>query len=86
MTIAALPAPQRRCSSPPAARRSRNAMSPRPPQTLSRRRAHTHRPYLRPRKSSSSRQWLSRTTAKREELEQARVGQFERKFSVAGEA
>ena len=54
MTVAALPASQRRFASPPAARRSRKAMSSRPPQTLSRRRAHTRRSHPRPRKSSSS--------------------------------
>ena len=39
--------------SPLAARRSRNAMSSRPPQTLSSRRAHTRRSHPRPRKSPS---------------------------------
>ena len=40
MTIATLPAAQPRFSSPPAARRSRNATSSRPPKTLSSRCAH----------------------------------------------
>ena len=39
MTVAALPAAQRRFSSPPTARWSRKAMSSQPPQTLSQRRA-----------------------------------------------
>ena len=54
MTIAAHPASQRRFSSPPAARQSRNTMSSRPPQTLSSR-AHIRHPHPRPRKSPSCR-------------------------------
>ena len=53
MTIAVRPATQRRFASPPAARRSRTTMSSRPPQTLSRRRAHTRRSHPRLRKSPS---------------------------------
>jgi hypothetical protein len=53
MTIAALPAAQRRSSSSPTTRRSTNPMSSRPPQTLSSRRAHTRRSHPRPRKSAS---------------------------------
>ena len=53
MTIAALPAAQRRSSSSPTTRRSTNAMSSRPPQPLSSRRAHTRRSHPRPRKSAS---------------------------------
>ena len=54
MTDAARPAVQRRFPSPPAARRSRNAMSSRSPHRPSSRRAHPRRPHPR-RKSSSSR-------------------------------
>jgi hypothetical protein len=53
MTIAALPAAQRRSFSSPTTRRSTNAMSSRPPQPLSSRRAHTRRSHPRPRKSAS---------------------------------
>ena len=53
MIIVALPASLRLSPSPPLARRSRNAMSSRPPQTLSSRRAHTRRSHPRPRKSAS---------------------------------
>src|SRR5271165_6631958 len=54
MTVASLPPAQRRSPSPPTARWSRNAMSSKRPQTLSKRRAHTRRPHPRPPKSSSS--------------------------------
>jgi uncharacterized protein with von Willebrand factor type A (vWA) domain len=54
MTVAARPASQLRSLPLPAVRRSRKAMSSPPPQTLSRRRAHTRRPHLRPRISTSS--------------------------------
>ena len=55
MTDSARPALQRRFPWPPAARRSRNAMSSRPAQTLSSRRAHPRRADPRPTKTSSSR-------------------------------
>jgi hypothetical protein len=41
MTLVTLPAAQRRFSSPPTARRSRNAMSSKRPHALSKRRAQT---------------------------------------------
>ena len=50
MTDAARPAVQRRFPSPPAARRSRNAMSSRSPHRPSSRRAHPRRPHPRPKK------------------------------------
>ena len=53
MIIVTLPASLCLSPSPPLARRSRNAMSSRPPQTLSSRCAHTHRSHPRPRKSAS---------------------------------
>jgi hypothetical protein len=53
IAIAALPTAQRRSSSPPAARRSRKALSSQRPQTLSARRAHIRRSYARDRQSSS---------------------------------
>ena len=55
MTVAARPASQRRFPSPPAARRSRNATSSRPPHRLSSRRAHPRCSHPRPPKSPSSR-------------------------------
>jgi hypothetical protein len=55
MTDAARPALQRRFPSPPAARRSRNAMSSRPAQTLSSPRAHPRRPHPSPTKTPSCR-------------------------------
>jgi hypothetical protein len=52
-TIAALPAAQRRSSSSPTTRRSRNAISSRPAQTLSSCCARTRCSHPRPRKSAS---------------------------------
>ena len=54
MTVAALPAAQRRFSSPPAARRSKKAMSPQRLRTLSRRHPHVRPSYARNQTSSSS--------------------------------
>jgi hypothetical protein len=54
MTVAALPASQRRFPSPPAARRCRKAMSSQRPQTLSARCAHARRSHARTRKRSLS--------------------------------
>jgi len=54
MTVAALPAAQRRFPSPPAARRSRKAMSSQRPQTVSRPHAHTRPLHPRPQKKPSS--------------------------------
>ncbi len=55
MIDAARPVSQRRFPSPPAARRSRNAMSSRPPHGLSSRRARPRRTHPRPTKTPSSR-------------------------------
>ena len=54
MTVAALPAAQRRFSSPPTARRSRKAMSSQGRRSSSKRRAHTRPSHPRPRKTPSS--------------------------------
>jgi hypothetical protein len=54
MTIAGFPAAQRRSSSSPTTRRSRNAMSAKRPQTFSRRRAHAKPSFARDRTRSSS--------------------------------
>jgi len=52
MTVAAIPT-QPRLAAPPATRRNSKPMSSRPPQTLSRRRAHTRCSHPCPRKGPS---------------------------------